>query len=123
MLDYFSIFQLPRPFLVLILYQTAMNTRATSVLTKPSGNGERVTVENFVNFVDLTFDHLCNGLFGFKSHSVAVKAHSYIASRLLQALRDIGIRLSVRSSVSPSVNICDHTSADPSIQICNSETF
>ena len=72
---YFPIFQLSRPFLALILYQTVMNTRATSVPTKPSGSGERVTVENFAKFVDLTFDHLYNGHFGFKSHSVAVKAH------------------------------------------------
>ena len=48
-------------------------------------------------------------------------------SPLPQTWRDIGIRFSVRSSVRtsvrPSVNICDHPSVDPTVQIHNSETL
>ena len=46
-------------------------------------------------------------------------------SHLPQAWRDIGIRFSVRSFVRPyvrpSVNICDHPSVDPSVQVRNSK--
>ena len=45
-------------------------------------------------------------------------------SRLPQAWRDKEIRFSaVRPSVRPSVNICDHPSVNPTVQVHNFETL
>ena len=44
-------------------------------------------------------------------------------SRLPQVWRHIGIRFSIRLSVCTSVNICDHPSFDPTVQVHNSETL